>query len=116
MGPPGARADENRARARRAAIYIKSVGIPDRWPRQNALVRFSLALMDEHERRRKRERESVVVSFTKKLARGEAASGDEHGISGTRRLPFSFSDREMNFAYSGQNSIRKPYLFFVLSL
>lgn len=40
-GERGARTDESRARARRAAIYTKSVGIPDRWPRQNAFARLA---------------------------------------------------------------------------
>lgn len=61
--------------ARRAAIYTKSVGIPDRWPRQNA--RFARLVRTDA-----REREPVVAPFTKKLARGversRAASGDEH--------------------------------------
>lgn len=60
-----------------------------------------LARSDGRARERERDRARFVAPFTKKLARGEAASGDEHGISGTRRLPFSFSDREVNFAYSG---------------
>lgn len=75
-----------------------------------SLARTGRARETERERERVRCR---VVSFTKKLARGEAASGDEDGISGTRRLPFSLSDREMNFAYSGLNLIRKPHLSFM---
>jgi len=70
-----------------------------------------LARSDGRARERERDRARFVAPFTKKLARGEAASGDEHGISGTRRLPFSFSDREVNFAYSGFDSETISVLF-----
>lgn len=74
-GGRGVRADESRARARRAAIYTKSVGIPDRWPRQNALARLASP-------RLARESESPLSRrLPKSPARGEerrgAASGDE---------------------------------------
>lgn len=93
-GERGVQADESRAR--RAAIYTKSVGIPDRWPRQNAFAR--LARMGA----RARQREPVVAPFTKKLARGEershVASGDEHRhLRHSEIAIFAPRGREMDF-------------------
>lgn len=113
-GPRGPGLDESRARARRAAIYTKSVGIPDRWPRQNAERRRS-------PRSYGREREPVVAPFTKKLAGGEersrVASGDEHRhLSGARRLPFSLSRPRNGFcAFRATiNPLEAIFFFFYI--